>query len=45
MDYDFEWYCEDAAENDEEIEKLEAEILETKSLLRSMSQDDELFFF
>jgi len=45
MDYDSEWYCEDASENDEKIKKLEEEILETKSLLRNLSCDDEFFFF
>lgn len=45
MENETQWYCEDAAPNDEEIEKLEADILETKALLRSMSQDEDLFFF
>ncbi|MFP5384817.1 MAG: hypothetical protein ACLGHN_01975 [Bacteriovoracia bacterium] len=45
MESENQWYCEDASENDEEIEKLEAEIHETKSLLRTLSSDEELFFF
>lgn len=45
MEYDIHWDSEMVADNDEQIARMEADILEIKALLKKMSEDEELFFY
>lgn len=47
MEKEKEWYGEDAQENDEEIARVEADIIENKSRLKSLChpfEEDYLFY-